>query len=429
MLGMDLRALLDLQSVDELSRVFTPSGILLGYKLSETDTVKGHQETIAGCDLVSDVPDGTRAAFERARLAHVYGALEYEFFTIADSQAHLVLEVALRECFELWADGDITVQKGSHPPETIPVTTYADVEKAFRRGGTHQGSSLVTESGPIPFTGGLRSLIAWARLIGLLRGQRNRITESTLIALRNYTAHEKGKFRIGPNESARTIGSLAEIINRLYDHPTVGGRHYPPLRHRQPMFFASSGDGSLATVRPDQLTMSRDLDGWRFVCFMVADEEPGPTWCDSWYDLTRFPSTYLWGPGDLDEAIAWASLSCPEEDLVDHLDRLFVIPARSAPRLWAWRPEVLATLPHDRQAGMWRLVQADSPSDAVELVRWLHQRDPNTPEEFTPDQKAVDHGSYTWPGIVAELKDRGCDLGAAGAAPPRVKVDPFNNLP
>ncbi|MEU0156097.1 hypothetical protein [Micromonospora fulviviridis] len=90
----------------------------------------------------------------------------------------------------------------------------------------------------------LGDLRAWARKVGLLRGQRNRGIEQALSNLRNFVAHPTAYHLTGPVEAARTLRDLAEIINQLWGLPTPGGRRYPAPLRREVVVMAWPTDSS-----------------------------------------------------------------------------------------------------------------------------------------------------------------------------------------
>jgi hypothetical protein len=89
--------LLELQRPDESALIFSSLG--LGGRLEPADAADFQASTIARTVLAENVPDEVHDNFERARKLHLYGVLEYEFFTAAGDYALLVLEGALRVRF------------------------------------------------------------------------------------------------------------------------------------------------------------------------------------------------------------------------------------------------------------------------------------------------------------------------------------------
>jgi hypothetical protein len=89
----DLSFLEELQKPDEMALVFNPIGF--GGRMEPEDAARFQAEAIADATLVEAVPTEITENFERARKLHLYGVLEYEFFTVASDQVLLVLESAL----------------------------------------------------------------------------------------------------------------------------------------------------------------------------------------------------------------------------------------------------------------------------------------------------------------------------------------------
>jgi hypothetical protein len=82
------RRLAELQAPDELSLIFNPIG--LGPPISPENAAEHQAQMIERAILVEKVPLPVRENFERARKLHMYGILEYEFFTAAGDYAVLV---------------------------------------------------------------------------------------------------------------------------------------------------------------------------------------------------------------------------------------------------------------------------------------------------------------------------------------------------
>ncbi len=363
---MQIQTLEELRQADEMSLRFTRGGFSCGDTLTAASAASWHQEEIADLDLVPGVGDATVAAFERTRLVHSLGVLSYELYSVAETQARFVLELALRERFISWFDGSLTLVRNEEY-QAVEMARYADVMDAVGPKGSHRkGWRLHCLSGQdIAFRGGLRDLIGWAHADGLLRGQRNRFRLEAAIDLRNESAHPEGTSTVSPVDSAWAIKHLADLINQLYE---------PDMRQqRRDRFVAFLGWDAAGRrwvqQRPDLEDFANDST-LSCASFLMCGEEPWPWGCDSWYERTALPSSYLWGPGTVAEAIAWHDSQMPEGDNVDTIDRWFAI--RQGPS--SLETIDAATLHSVREAdrdGVWSLVQADSPGDAVNHVRHL----------------------------------------------------------
>jgi hypothetical protein len=120
-MGLDSTSVLDqLIEPDELTLAFNPYG--LGGRLAPEDAADFQKASIARTVLAENVPEDVRENFERARKLHLYGVLEYEFFTAASDYALLVLEGALRVRFLTYYDDGIPVLRGQAATRTVVPT-------------------------------------------------------------------------------------------------------------------------------------------------------------------------------------------------------------------------------------------------------------------------------------------------------------------
>jgi hypothetical protein len=81
--------------------------------------------------------------------------------------------------------GLIKVVAASGQRHQIEINSFSDVECVARQ---FPGARLPLVRHQ-PFRVGVRGLFGWARAEGYLHGQRNRIVEHAMIALRNHAAH------------------------------------------------------------------------------------------------------------------------------------------------------------------------------------------------------------------------------------------------
>lgn len=207
---MEIKSLQELQSPDELTLKFSPWGF--GGRLEPEKAAKFQQEQIARCDLVPDVAEATRAAFDRLRRVYAYGILSYDHYTLVNDQAHMVRERALRDRFMQWCGGSVTFEdtSGRMPLRTESVSSYDEVLTLAKRLRPRRNGpvwQLRVGSERVEFNGMLAHLNTWARRAGLLRGQRGRLVEEIWGDLRNIVAH--GTYGIDtPVEAARTLRDL-----------------------------------------------------------------------------------------------------------------------------------------------------------------------------------------------------------------------------
>jgi hypothetical protein len=363
----------ELQRPDERSLAFNPYG--LGGRLDPRDAAAFQADSIASATLHDDVPQAVHENFERARKLHLYGALEYQFFTAASEYALLVLEGALRLRFlTYYPDGIPVISAGIH--SRLRPDTFDELRQA--RGGKLVGLDGAIHALPL----GAPALTAWARRERLLIGTRSRILDKELSGLRNRAAHPVEHTLTMPPDSARTLCDIAETINRLWGHDTPRGRLFPPPVARTPTVAAIAPQGRAGMVmRLEQVSeLAAPEREWEFAVFLAAGNEkllrPGRGGVITFVhqpglQATVFPTEELW-KGDwqaLREQIDKGQFE-GREDAVAHLDRLFFIRvgedtidlARSA-------PDVLA-LPASKREGDWYAITADTPN-----YGWVHVRD------------------------------------------------------
>jgi hypothetical protein len=324
--------------------------------------------------VADDVPQDVRDNFERARKLHLYGVLEYEFFTAAADYALLVLEGALRVRFLSYYSGGIPVARRD-ADETLQARAFDDV-RAARRKYKLRGGDGKTHNLPV----GAGALLDWARRERLLAGTRSRIVDRALAALRDHAAHPVSYTLEMPPQSAGTLTDVAEVINKLWGHDTPGGRLFPSPMTRRPRVAALAPDRSAAAeLRLDQVqSVSAEQRTWLFAVFLAVDTEELTTIGrdglgfshDPGHQTTLFPCDKLWEGSwhDLVEAIDGGAFSA-NADTVQHLDRLFFVRADSDSIDYARSPAdllALSSLPE----GRWYAVIADTPLDA-----WAHVRD------------------------------------------------------
>jgi hypothetical protein len=299
---MNIRTLHELQEPEEVVLRFTPLGLSTGSRvLTAEAAARFQQETIGRSDLVAAVPEGTRKSFERLRSLHTYGLFYYELFTAADDLSLLVLGQALQELFVAHFGGAIPfVNKDGEC--TLQVSSFDGVYDALRGGSLAKGGWLLRRRDSSPaakFEPTFRGLLKWARMEGLLRGQRNRRLEEVLVRIRNRVAHPSSYGLTTPVDSARSISDIGEIINHLWGTPTPGGRLYPAPILREILAVGWDQSGARRVkLRGEQLeTVAEDERDWTYVVVRAVAEDEGVWEFDSRFEVTSFPADLLWGPG------------------------------------------------------------------------------------------------------------------------------------
>ena len=339
------------------------------------------QEYVSRIELDCDVPKVVADSFERVRKVYSYGLFEYELFTVAQDQAILLLEQALRERFTPLYDNEVTlVHHQSKWEERLKVTDFEVLWSRFNgrepkaKGPWHlklrSGDYLCDNNGqPAVFRGGLAQLQKWARQEGLLHGQRTRTLDPYFVEDRNMVAHPSYRL-VGPGEATRTIYDMAETINRLWGHLTPGGSLYPAPIGRTAMIVAwKDGGSSLAMMRAEQIRFFMQPGDWTLIIVLGVEGDATLRGFDNRYERTAFPSELLWGPGSKAEAEAWLAEHGVASDECATIDRRFAVQAVGGKTYLPRRPEVALGLPPERRAGMWHLLIADNYLDAFNKVR------------------------------------------------------------
>jgi hypothetical protein len=422
---MKVRTLAELASVDVTTKRFTPLGLSTRYVLTDEACAQFVQERVARYELVDSIPEDLRKIFGRLQGVHTFGVFEYDLFTVAEAFAFLTFEGALRARFVDAYRGVIPfVDKLSGTEETVAVKSFDDVFAVVRRGGRYADAKrwqlrrVQSQAGVHPtFRGSFGSLRAWARREGFLSGQQSRVVESRAIEnLRNFIAHPERYHRTMPGDSARAIGDVAEFINRLWGHRTPGGHLYPAPVGRVPCAVARTVTGTTALRlevqdvldlaanpnapewKSDSVPLHRTAE-WNFRwvrCPTVLD----PLDYEMTGDWARapLPIDLLWGPGDLEGAVAAWNIKSAEwgADTVDTTDRVFLVRIRAGrdPE-WPLSPSVARALADDGMQATWYVLTADVPGDAVDHVQKLvsgpHTRD----AELCDDCRVHFHGHFT----------------------------------
>jgi hypothetical protein len=220
----------------------------------------------------------------------------------------------------------------------------------------------------MPFNGSMEDLYRWARKEGLLGGQRNRHYEDVTVRQCHRVAHPDSYHLTWEVDSATAIRDLAELINRLWGEPGLGGR-YSQTAYREVLALGWSDRDSLSTGRAIGLSGWREEEDYEVILVRAQWDDPTLSELDTAFDLSMFPVDHLFGPATRQGAIAWLEEHQPTDDHKAFHDRLFLI-RRYGGRVDPPRqPEVAVALDANGRKGEWIAVRADHPTDA-----WVHAR-------------------------------------------------------
>lgn len=370
---MESLTLDQLRQPDERSLVFGPFvGTVPNDRAAAI--LEHRQRTIGGTDLVPNVPEPIRQNFDRLRLAYVYGVLCYEIFTVVEQAVFFLLEHALGERLLEHYDHTLPlVNWKTRDEKPLRVHNFPQVHEALRgKGGSHRKGEWALESphGELQhFTGSVTNLLKWARAQGFLRGQRSRWSEGFLVDRRNHAAHPAWHEIHSPADAAEAIRDVAELVNQLWGSATPGGRLFPAPIERTPIAVGWNTGGDEWAVTLCQNLRTYGKDDWLYVLVRGVFRDDDLTSYSTDYELTTFPTEWLWGPGSHHEAIDWLDREQPQPDTVDYLDRKLLVRVVGDNVELPRRPEVAAASDDAREEGIWHLVLADFPLVAYGHVR------------------------------------------------------------
>ncbi len=393
----------DLREPEEITQRFTPLGLAMSSKLKPEASVRFLQRMIAKATLISAVPEDLHKYLTRLRKLHIYGLLEYEFFTAANDLVYLFLEAAFRVRFLTHYGKKIPVLLNGQT-EILEATSFDDVLKALRRAQRKKEQYILLSRDGVrqyPMPAGFPGLLRWARDEGLLIGQRTTVLDDVIVRIRNRVAHPEQYSLQMPVDSARSLCDATEIVNKLWGYDTPGGRLFPaPLqRWLRVVALAPDSIGSIEFRTADQV---RDAEpehrGWSYVFFSAVEQEelvgfpldhsPGLAFVPQpGLEMTAYPCDWLWGPSTWEEAVPQLA-EYPDDWLLDtvrYLDRLFLIrsvgPERDQPR----SPAAFLALDQSSHNGTWLAILADHPWDACR-----HARDHGTKAKV-PEVRTCEH--------------------------------------
>lgn len=389
------QSLAELIAVDDLTLHYRAGGFT-GALLEPEQSLSYLRHLIGQAQIVGPVPETVRENFQRVRRTFLQGLLEFDLFTVASDLSRLVLEGALRVRFLTYYSGEIQTCRAGEAA-LLATNSFDAVRKArFDKYMLRDGDATY----PLPIT--MNELLAWARRKHLLDGQRSMISDQTMTRARHHAAHPTGFHRGSPVDAARTIGRVAEYINKLWGASTPGGRVFPGPIERVPRAVAVSPDGCFAYFTSVRNVRDADeaLRRGTYAVYLAAETEelsdfdgdlsfrhrPG-------FQRTAFPCDLLWGPGPWSELQATLPrLEDPAlRDRVDHLDRIFIVRADSEQVDDPRSPDDYAAC--KVAGGRWHVVRADVSHDALRHVR-EHPRRPSLSESWCADCHVTEVGCF-----------------------------------
>jgi len=181
---------------------------------------------------------------------------------------------------------------------------------------------------------------------------------------------------------------MAEIVNQLWGAATPGGRLYPAPIRREIQFVGWSPAGEVMSGEaavPDNgqpmnlqevidqfasaLPGNSAIDDWTWILVRAVPHDDGLMQFDSMFEVTTYPCDLLWGPGTVTEMAARVGQGALHDDVVDVLDRLFLVQHHEDRIYLPRHPETALGLAETDRAGTWSLLRADSSQQAFQHAR------------------------------------------------------------
>ena len=344
---------------------------IVGGAMAPKDAAAYQRRVMGQFNVPASVPETVSRSFDRLRTVYQQALLCYDLYTVAGDQARLVAELALRERFVEFYGGTVLFTDGQGKSQTVPATTFDEVYHGIRGADgrlKHWKIQLRSGREEFEFTGGMASLLRWARAEGLLAGQGDRMRDSVRKWFRDRVAHPAYHLE-GPDHAERAIADVAHIIRQLWGAPsgTSVSRH-PVVLAWTDTCVTRSVTGSLVPLP----------EGANPMCVVVLAEPDDPDLFeyDSRFESTHWPCDLLWGPGDPADALQWLADHHPEPDQVETIDRLFLIQYRGDRLTLPRSPAVAAALEPGERDGTWYLIRADAPSHAFNHQRRILAEEP-----------------------------------------------------
>ena len=279
------------------------------------------------------------------------GLFCYDLYTDAGDQARLLIEQALKERFVEFYGGTVLFTDGQGSTQTVKASAFSDVFWGIRRAdGRPRNWKIQLRSGRpgFQFTGGLASLLRWARAEGLLTGQGDRMRDVIRKRSRDRVAHPDYHLEM-PDHAVRAIADAAHVIRQLWGAPSgTSVARYPVLLSWTDTEVTRAMVDRPVAAGTVHGSSARPARGGNPECVVVLADPDDPDLFDydSRFESTSSPCDLLWGPGDLAGALEWLAVHIPEPDKAETTDRLFLLQYRgdrlSLPRSPAIAAELLS---------------------------------------------------------------------------------------
>jgi hypothetical protein len=401
-----LSALAELREPDQRSTMW-----IVGGTAGAEHAAEYHKRVMAQLDVPASVPETVRKSFDRIRSIYRQGLFCYDLYTFAGDQARLLVELALKERFVEFHDGTVLFTDGQGDTQTVTASSFDKVYRAIRKAdGRPRHWKIQLRSGRpgFQFTGGLASLLRWARAEGLLTGQGDRMRDVVRKRSRDGVAHPDYHLEM-PDHAVRAIADVAHVIRQLWGAPSgTCVVRYPVL-----LSWTDTEATRSVVTRSVPGNPARPARGGNPECVVVLADPDDPDLFDydSRFESTNSPCDLLWGPGNTADALEWFAGHSPEPDTAETADRLFLLQycgdRLSLPR----SPALAAALRSGEKDGTWFLIRADVPTYAFNHQRRLLAEEPGHADKGECESCPVETiGGSTLPAMLRLAERLGADV-------------------
>jgi hypothetical protein len=395
-----LSALAELSEPDPRSMMW-----IVGGSRAPEDAAEHHKRVMAQFDVPASVPETVRMSLDRIRSIYRQGLFCYDLYTVAGDQARLLVEQALKERFVEFYGGTVLFTDGQGDTQTVTASTFDEVYRGIRKAdGRPVKWTIQLRSGRpgFRFTGGLASLLRWARAEGLLTGQADRMRDVIRKRSRDRAAHPGYHLEM-PDHAVRAIADVTHVIRQLWGAPSgTTVARYPLLLSWTDTEVTRSVSGRYGQV----------ASGENLACVVVLADPDDPDLFDydSRFESTSRPSDLLWGPGDPVDAMEWLAEHNPQPDTTETVDRVFLLQYRDDRLSLPRSPAIAAALAPGERDGTWYLIRADVSTYAFNHQRRLLAGEPGHASEGECQACPVDTiGSSTLAAMLRLAERHGAD--------------------
>jgi len=179
--------------------------------------------------LIPTVPEAVQRVFTRARELYVFGYFSYEFFTVAQHQAALALEVAVKHRYCQALGNTVALRTWDGKETVLHRPDYDRLWRAWKeaeRGLTKEAGRWPTANGApsraaaltvsgAPFRASLPELLAWLVENKIITKWERNVCDHYR-QVRNWLSHPLYGSVLPPGYALSAIRDVAQLINKMF---------------------------------------------------------------------------------------------------------------------------------------------------------------------------------------------------------------------